>query len=237
MKFIDWFAGIGGFRCGMERAGHERVGFCEFDKYAVASYTAMHLLTDAQREYIQSVPMPLKKNGEPNLRDRQKEILKEEYRNGNGMQMTLEEWMPEACPEQTAGVSVFHARTSQSQETALGSQESVQACFSQLQDLLETSRKKIDPLTYSLRTLRTYLVLIEGLTSPNFSLSWTRSGMMRNGTCSTVSTSGCRRTGSECSLLDILEEDVPEKYFLSEKQTEYITQPKRMKKYTKLHNA
>lgn len=82
MKFIDWFAGIGGFRCGMERAGHECVGFCEFDKYAVASYTAMHLLTDAQREYIQSVPMPLKKNGEPNLRDRQKEILKEEYRNG-----------------------------------------------------------------------------------------------------------------------------------------------------------
>lgn len=82
MKFIDWFAGIGGFRCGMERAGHECVGFCEFDKYAVASYTAMHLLTDEQREYIQSVPVPLKKNGEPNLRDRQKEILKEEYRNG-----------------------------------------------------------------------------------------------------------------------------------------------------------
>lgn len=66
----------------MELAGHECVGFCEFDKYAVASYTAMHLLTDEQREYIQSVPVPLKKNGEPNLRDRQKEILKEEYKNG-----------------------------------------------------------------------------------------------------------------------------------------------------------
>ena len=35
MKFIDWFAGIGGFRRGMELAGHECVGFCEFDKYAV----------------------------------------------------------------------------------------------------------------------------------------------------------------------------------------------------------
>lgn len=30
MKFIDWFAGIGGFRRGMELAGHECVGFCEF---------------------------------------------------------------------------------------------------------------------------------------------------------------------------------------------------------------
>lgn len=45
VKFIDWFAGIGGFRKGMELAGHECVGFCEFDKYAVASYTSMHLIT------------------------------------------------------------------------------------------------------------------------------------------------------------------------------------------------
>lgn len=38
MKFIDFFAGIGGFRRGMELAGHECVGFCEFDKFATASY-------------------------------------------------------------------------------------------------------------------------------------------------------------------------------------------------------
>ena len=42
MKFIDLFAGIGGFRIGMERAGHECVGFCEIDKHAVKSYRAMH---------------------------------------------------------------------------------------------------------------------------------------------------------------------------------------------------
>lgn len=45
MKFIDFFAGIGGFRKGMELAGHECVGFCEFDKFATASYISMHLLT------------------------------------------------------------------------------------------------------------------------------------------------------------------------------------------------
>lgn len=42
MKFLDSFAGIGGFRLGMESAGHECVGFCEIDKFARASYKAIH---------------------------------------------------------------------------------------------------------------------------------------------------------------------------------------------------
>lgn len=72
MKFIDFFAGIGGFRKGMELSGHECVGFCEFDKFAVASYTSMHLITEDQRKYLSTLTM----------KQRQKEILKEEYRNG-----------------------------------------------------------------------------------------------------------------------------------------------------------
>lgn len=42
LKFIDLFAGIGGFRMAMEAAGHECVGFCEIDKYAVQSYRAIY---------------------------------------------------------------------------------------------------------------------------------------------------------------------------------------------------
>lgn len=42
MKFFDFFAGIGGFRLGMEMAGHECVGHCEIDKWAQASYRAMY---------------------------------------------------------------------------------------------------------------------------------------------------------------------------------------------------
>ena len=38
MKFYDLFAGIGGFRLGFERAGHECVGSCEIDKYARQIY-------------------------------------------------------------------------------------------------------------------------------------------------------------------------------------------------------
>lgn len=42
MRFLDLFSGIGGFRFGMERAGHKCVGYCEIDKYARLSYNAIH---------------------------------------------------------------------------------------------------------------------------------------------------------------------------------------------------
>ncbi|EPH88400.1 hypothetical protein D922_04020, partial [Enterococcus faecalis 06-MB-DW-09] len=32
LTFIDLFSGVGGFRMGMEKAGHKCVGFCEIDK-------------------------------------------------------------------------------------------------------------------------------------------------------------------------------------------------------------
>ena len=42
MKFLDLFAGIGGFRMGLESLGHECVGFCEIDKFARKSYKAIY---------------------------------------------------------------------------------------------------------------------------------------------------------------------------------------------------
>lgn len=90
MRFVDWFAGIGGFREGMEQAGHECVGFCEYDKYAYMSYVSMHLLTDKQREYIASIPK---------LTDRQKEIMKPEYRNGEWYAKDIKEVKSKDVPE------------------------------------------------------------------------------------------------------------------------------------------
>ena len=56
----------------MELAGHKCIGFCEFDKFAVASYTSMHLITSEQKSYLETLP----------VKKRQKEILKDEYKNG-----------------------------------------------------------------------------------------------------------------------------------------------------------
>lgn len=42
MNFLDLFSGIGGFRLGLERAGHTPVGYVEIDKFARQSYQAMY---------------------------------------------------------------------------------------------------------------------------------------------------------------------------------------------------
>jgi len=40
MRFLDLFAGIGGFRLALEQAGHKCIGFCEIDKFARQTYKA-----------------------------------------------------------------------------------------------------------------------------------------------------------------------------------------------------
>lgn len=42
MKFLDLFAGIGGFRLGLINQCHECIGFCEIDKFARQSYKAIY---------------------------------------------------------------------------------------------------------------------------------------------------------------------------------------------------
>ena len=89
MTFIDLFAGVGGFRRGMELAGHKCLGFCEYDESATASYTAMHLITDEQKAVLLSMP----------FKDRKKEILKEEYRNGEWYMKDVRSMTAENTPK------------------------------------------------------------------------------------------------------------------------------------------
>ena len=42
LTFLDFFAGVGGFRRGMEMAGHTCLGHCEIDKFAHMSYHEIH---------------------------------------------------------------------------------------------------------------------------------------------------------------------------------------------------
>ncbi|WP_343286489.1 DNA cytosine methyltransferase [Flavonifractor sp. An306] len=49
------FAGIGGFRAGLDRAGgFQCVGHCEIDKYADASYRAIHDIRREERYYMEN---------------------------------------------------------------------------------------------------------------------------------------------------------------------------------------
>lgn len=94
----------------------------------------------------------------------------------NGIQMTFGEFMPEIFQEQTVGALDFLAKTSPLQENKSALLETAQACFSELCIFLDSSKKKRSPLGYSLRMLKTCLVLMEDGTSPDFSLSWIGGG-------------------------------------------------------------
>ena len=52
IRFFDMFAGVGGFRAGLERAGgFECVGHCEIDKHADAAYRAIHSIKENEVFY------------------------------------------------------------------------------------------------------------------------------------------------------------------------------------------
>lgn len=94
----------------------------------------------------------------------------------NGTQMTFEECMPETFQKLTVGASDSPVKISQLQESKPDFKETVQACFSELCTLSGSSKKKINPLTFSLRTLKICLVLMEDGISPDCSLKWSRGG-------------------------------------------------------------
>lgn len=75
------------------------------------------------------------------------------------------------------GQSSTTVKTSPLQENSLDFKETVQACFSELCTLSDNSKKKINPLTFSLRTLRICLALMEDGISPDCSLKWSRGGV------------------------------------------------------------
>ena len=78
---------------------------------------------------------------------------------------------------------------------------------------------KISPDTLSLRMLNILCQAKEAQLLPPFSLNYGKQGMTVNGVLSIPKTLESPSTGKECTLLDILEADVPEKYFLSAEQT------------------
>jgi len=79
-----------------------------------------------------------------------------------------------------------------------------------------------DPRIISLRTSRVFSPRKSERLSESSSNPWTDSGMMRSGRCLTLRTSESPRTGPECSLRDILEENPDPKYYLSQEAKEKL---------------
>lgn len=211
MRFIDWFAGIGGFRRGMELAGHECVGFCEFDKFAAASYTSMHLITEDQR----------KKLGELPIKKRQKEILKDEYRNGEWYANDIRRVYAGDIPKADCWCFGFPCQDISVAGKQLGFQGNRSSLFFRVMYLI--GQLEEDKPTYLfIENVKNLLSVNGGWDFARLLIEMERGGMMQNGKCSTPKILESRKTGNGALLSDILEEEVPQKYFLSKEQTEKI---------------
>ena len=120
----------------------------------------------------------------------------------NGIQMTLEMWMPEACPQQTAGASEHHARTSLSQGNEQDWTETDRVLYEKFLDSWKNKKSKTDLNGLSMKMLRECFLATKDSTICQSSLKWTDSGTISNGRISTQNGSFLK-TGSAYTLSDI----------------------------------
>lgn len=213
VKFIDWFAGIGGFRRGMELAGHECVGFCEFDKFATASYISMHLLTDEQRKKLDELPQKKK----------QKEILKDEYRNGEWYANDVRRVCADDIPKADCWCFGFPCQDISVAGKQLGFQGNRSSLFFRVMYLIGQLKEEDKPAYLFIENVKNLLSVNGGWDFARLLIEMEQGGgMMQNGRCSTQKISECHKTEKGVSLSDILEGEVQQKYFLSKEQTEKI---------------
>ena len=111
-------------------------------------------------------------------------------------------------------VEDFPAKLSQSQESNWDSKILEELCSMKL---LERPNKSNHAM-YSLKTLETYYHTTKGRRSRECLKSYMTWGMMLNGKCLTAKISECPKTENVCSLSDILEENAPTEFFLSEEK-------------------
>ena len=215
MEFLDLFSGIGGFRRGLERSGHRCIGHVEIDKYANISYMAMYGLSYCKYG----------KCGEGNCC----RICSKEVREHCDGSKCTGEWFAKDIKQLTAGeipraeiwtfgfpctdISLSGKRAGLAGERS--------GLFFTVAGLLKSTPTKDKPRFLIVENVKHLLSSERGIL-PQFCLTYGKQGMTLNGSVSTVRISESPSTGRECTLLDILEESVDEKYFLSAEQTQRL---------------
>ena len=130
----------------------------------------------------------------------------------NGIQLTLPGLDPKIFQKPTVTVSDFLVRLSVLLETDEALKMHEELYFLKSCGLLKRDSLKY----YSQKMLRDFSTTEGGSHSTLSSIQWQTWGTLSNGKCLTADISESRRIEKECSLSDILETDVEEKYFLSQ---------------------
>lgn len=131
----------------MKLAGHECSGFCEYDKFATASYTSMHLITDEQRRYLEQLP----------LKQRQKEILKEEYRNGEWYAQDIKTIRAEDIPASDCWCAGFPCQDISIAGKQLGFAGNRSSLYFQIVKLLKSQKEEDRPKWIFLENVKNLL--------------------------------------------------------------------------------
>lgn len=183
IKFLDMFAGIGGFRSGLEAiGGFECVGYCEIDKYAKQAYEAMY-----------------DTGGELYFDDARKIVL-------------------EQLPDFDLLVGGFPCQSFSIAGARKGFDDTRGTLFLRLLELLPLKNLSI---SFS-KMFPVCLTTTKAGHLKQSSVHWMSWGMMCAGRYLTAKISEFPSHEIECSLSDILEDNVPEKYYLSRKQAERL---------------
>ena len=214
MKYISLFAGIGGFDLALNRLGHKCVWSNEWDKYAAQIYDKN--FSDGSNHWRKR-----KKEGE--LSSKRERVLLAIVARAVSTILSqhpyyvtgkiLEQYKQEKYQTMNYLPQDFHVKVSQWLEN-VGDLMTPEELFSlKLQGYLKIKTQNIS----FLKMLKDcYLMTTEALSRPLSPrlMNW---GMTSNGKCLTAKISESPKIGKECSLSDILEEQVDQKYFLSQK--------------------
>ena len=215
MEFLDLFSGIGGFRRGLERSGHKCIGHVEIDKYANKSYMAMYGLSHC-------------KYGQCD-KDNCCKICKTEVMEHCDGNKCEGEWFAKDIKQIRAGeipkaeiwTFGFPCTDISLSGKRAGLEGERSGLFFTVVGLLKSTDTENKPGILIIENVKHLLSSKRG-GDFTASLTYGKQGMMLNGSVSTQKISECHSTENECTLLDILEESVDEKYFLSADQTERL---------------
>lgn len=137
------------------------------------------------------------------------------------MRRTSARSVPTACQLSIFGQGDFLARTLLCQEKDAGYTELELACFLNSLDYCGNAAV-INPDGLSLKMLRDCFQWAEQGILPKFSVSWPHWGMVSNMRFSIPEHLECLNIEKESILSEILQPEVPEKYYLSEQQTQKL---------------
>src|SRR5699024_6181841 len=118
----------------------------------------------------------------------------------------------------TSSLEDSHVKPFQLRENVEDFQTLEEHFFSTLQERPNKSNHAF----YSLKTLKGYYLTTRGKHSPLSFQRWMNSGIMLNGKCLTQKIMVSHKTENGYSLSDILEDQVEEKYYLSEEKTKQL---------------